>query len=314
MCGKKTFSPIAEIEAKVKEILERYDMGDKTQISLKEFQSLVSKDQSILQLLKSYQLINSDDLREVMEQETDVVECDSDIDEEIEVRTRCKHGESVARTASSNKMVNLVNDPGEKKRVIRLDESKKLFANPELIPLVFKDFRPDTAYPGFAVEPIHVYGFRGFDMRNTIRIDSVGDLVSIAGTTAWVLDPKTNKQAVYYQHLKEVGCLAIFENYVATGEIGPEPSIHIWQSINVKLMFTLRGLLKEGIVQLCFSNDGKRLAALEAGPNQTLVIFNFSLLLSSRHFNFNEHVIAVRRAPSRVTKSNPGHLPHGLRL
>ena len=36
--------------------------------------------------MKSYHFLNSDDLREVMETETDIVECDSDVDQEIDVK------------------------------------------------------------------------------------------------------------------------------------------------------------------------------------------------------------------------------------
>src|SRR5687767_2592202 len=86
MCGKKSYPSILEIERKIDSILRKFDMQDVHQVTLSEFQSLVSKDTEILQLLKSFHLIATDDLREVMEDENDIIECDSDIDAEIKTK------------------------------------------------------------------------------------------------------------------------------------------------------------------------------------------------------------------------------------
>lgn len=300
MCGKKTYPPMAEIEKKVKEILSRYGMGEKDMVSLKEFQSLVSKDIEILQLLKSFQLINSDDLREVMELETDIVECDSDIDEEIEVRNKSRTEDIQSKMKLAADLVELMNDPVEKRRVQRLEVNREMCKKSKLIPLVYKDAKPDPEYPGFFIEQAFVYGFRGFDTRNVIKISPTADLITFSGKIVWLFDSKTNQQSFFNHHKQEIGCLANYDHFVATGELGPEPSIHIWRSNTLKLMFSLHGLLKEGIAHLCFSNDGKKLAALEAGPNRTLMIFNFSLLQSSKSFNFKEHVISFCKAPQKV--------------
>lgn len=62
MTGKGE-ATIQQAEEKTLEILQKYDTNKDGEISLREFQSFISKDPDILRFLWNYGLITNDDLR-----------------------------------------------------------------------------------------------------------------------------------------------------------------------------------------------------------------------------------------------------------
>jgi len=48
---------------------------------------------------------------------------------------------------------------------------------------------------------------------------------------------------------------------VATGEIGPKPSIYVWNSTTMEVKCQFKAVIAKGIAALAFSPSGKRLVA-----------------------------------------------------
>lgn len=83
MCGKDE-ATITQAEEKTNDILNKYDTNKDGSISLREFQSFITKDKNILRVLSSYGLISKEDLRIDYGGSEEIPEPDSDLDEEVE--------------------------------------------------------------------------------------------------------------------------------------------------------------------------------------------------------------------------------------
>ena len=62
---------------------------------------------------------------------------------------------------------------------------------------------------------------------------------------------------------------------MATGEIGPKPTIHIWDSKSMAPSSILIGSIAKGVGSLSFSCSGKLLVALGVDEVHTIVVFNW---------------------------------------
>lgn len=61
---------------------------------------------------------------------------------------------------------------------------------------------------------------------------------------------------------------------IATGEIGPKPSIYIWDGITMQEMFCLKGKLLKGIENLAFSPSGQTLVAVAIDDDHCVAAYN----------------------------------------
>jgi hypothetical protein len=296
MCGKKSYPSILEIEKKLESILRRYDMQDLQQISLVEFQTLISKDQEILQLLKSFNFITSDDLREVMETEKETVECDSDIDAEILTKSRFEKGEGDSEIIKG--------DPGfkaAKKRELNIEINAKQIWDKRLQPVKYtEDTLKKEHLPNIEVEPKCIFGPRSIDVRKSTRISPNGDIVFFSGKAAIVLDRNTNNEKLFQHHSKPISCMASFESHFATGEYGEDPCIQIWDYKTFQKKSTLQGHLPKGVSHLAFSHDGKKLAALAIDETHTVVVYDFAKILNGRISEDQDLIFAVYQGPQKV--------------
>ena len=82
--SKRPPPTIKEVEAKVDEIIGRWDVNKDGLISKDEFKSLVSKDPDILKCLINYGLVNKEEMRpDFGGTNGDIPDVDSDLEEEL---------------------------------------------------------------------------------------------------------------------------------------------------------------------------------------------------------------------------------------
>lgn len=270
-------------------------MQDSTQLSLLEFQSLITKDVAILQLLKSYNLITSDDLREVMQDEKDQVECDSDIDAEIATKKSFLEENPEERF--------FLSDTGflaSGKRNLNIELTKKKIWDKSARPAKFADDPNINNLPNVKVGVNNIYGFRNADLRQTFKITPNGELVYFGGKAAIVYDRKLNTQRIFQNHSQQISCMTTTGSFFATGELGEDPCIHIWDYKSLQAKLTLQGYLQKGISHLCFSHDGKKLAAIDVSDSHTVVVYDFAKILAGRADNFRDAVAAIFKGPQQV--------------
>lgn len=90
-----------------------------------------------------------------------------------------------------------------------------------------------------------------------------GSIVYHAAALGIVLDPETNTQRFFNKHIDDITAFDVHpdDETVATGEIGPKPSIYVWNSTSLEVKCQFKAVITKGIAALAFSPKGNRLVA-----------------------------------------------------
>jgi WD40 repeat protein len=128
-------------------------------------------------------------------------------------------------------------------------------------PSNWKDPDGSHAEPDADLELKFVYGYRGWDCRNDVKIGTVGhdrfEVVYHVARVGIVLNCEDNTQIHNLEHDHDITCLAIHPPscIVASGEIGMVPKIVLWDS---NTGVTIRTILlhKNGVSNIAFSGSG----------------------------------------------------------
>ncbi|KAI1895518.1 hypothetical protein AGOR_G00107080 [Albula goreensis] len=151
-----------------------------------------------------------------------------------------------------------------------------------------------------------IHGYRGYDCRSNLFYTQTGEIVYHVAAVGVVYNRQQNTQRFYLGHDDDILCLAIhpLKDYVATGQVGRDSSIHIWDTEVLKPMSVLKGYHQYGVCALDFSADGKRLASVGLDDNHTIVLWDWRK---------GERLSAIRGSKDKifVVKINP-YMPDKL--
>jgi microtubule-associated protein-like 6 len=91
-----------------------------------------------------------------------------------------------------------------------------------------------------------------------------------------VYDPSEHAQRFFNLHVDDVTAIAFSPDRrtIATGELGPKPTIYIWDAITMTVKYELKGKLTKGIQNLAFSPSGKMLAGVAMDDNHSVAVYN----------------------------------------
>ncbi|CAL8295460.1 unnamed protein product, partial [Arctogadus glacialis] len=160
--------------------------------------------------------------------------------------------------------------------------------------------------PGNGVKLHFIHGYRGYDCRSNLFYTQTGEIVYHVAAVGVVYNRQQNTQRFYMGHDDDILCLAIhpLKDYVATGQVGRDSSVHIWDTEQLKPMSVLRGFHQLGVCALDFSADGKRLASVGLDENHTIVLWDWRK---------GEKLSAIRGSKDKifVVKINP-YMPDKL--
>uniref|UniRef100_A0A673LU81 Echinoderm microtubule-associated protein-like 5 n=1 Tax=Sinocyclocheilus rhinocerous TaxID=307959 RepID=A0A673LU81_9TELE len=122
-----------------------------------------------------------------------------------------------------------------------------------------------------------IHGYRGYDCRSNLFYTQTGEIVYHVAAVGVVYNRQQNTQRFYLGHDDDILCLAIHpvKDYVATGQVGRDSSIHIWETEFLKPLSVLKGFHQFGVCALDFSADGKRLASVGLDDNHTIVLWEW---------------------------------------
>ena len=146
------------------------------------------------------------------------------------------------------------------------------------VPTNYKPSREAGAAPEATLELEYVYGYRCEDARNNLRYSKNGNVVFHTAAVGVVLNPVNNTQTHFFEHTDDILCLAIHPDMqtIATGEIGPNPLICVWDSATCECLARIVGTLKKGVCQLAFSNNGRYLAGAAADDYHCVAIYDWN--------------------------------------
>ncbi|XP_036887500.1 echinoderm microtubule-associated protein-like 5 isoform X3 [Sturnira hondurensis] len=122
-----------------------------------------------------------------------------------------------------------------------------------------------------------VHGYRGYDCRSNLFYTQIGEIVYHVAAVGVIYNRQQNTQRFYLGHDDDILCLAVHpvKDYVATGQVGRDPSIHIWDTETIKPLSVLKGCHQCGVCAVDFSADGKRLASVGIDDGHTVVLWDW---------------------------------------
>jgi WD40 repeat protein len=105
------------------------------------------------------------------------------------------------------------------------------------------------------------------------------ELIYFTACFVILFNPKTNQQRFYTQHGQEVISCAVSNesgDYIATGELGDPPKIHIWSSRTLENIKILSGIHRRGVHLLAFSKSDKFLITCGLNKPSAIVIYDWN--------------------------------------
>ncbi|MBN3309055.1 EMAL6 protein, partial [Amia calva] len=122
-----------------------------------------------------------------------------------------------------------------------------------------------------------VHGYRGYDCRNNLFYTQAGEVVYHVAAVAVIYNRQQHTQRFYLGHDDDILSLAIHpvKDYVATGQVGRDPSIHVWDIQTLKCLSLLKGHHQRGVCALDFSVDGKSLVSIGIDDNHSIVVWDW---------------------------------------
>ncbi|ERE73685.1 echinoderm microtubule-associated protein-like 5 [Cricetulus griseus] len=131
--------------------------------------------------------------------------------------------------------------------------------------------------PGNSIRLHFIHGYRGYDCRSNLFYTQIGEIVYHVAAVGVIYNRQQNTQRFYLGHDDDILCLAIhpLKDYVATGQVGRDPSIHIWDTETIKPLSILKGYHQYGVCAVDFSADGKRLASVGIDDSHTIVLWDW---------------------------------------
>lgn len=284
MC-KKPEATIQQAETKTLDILKKYDTNKDGEISLKEFQSFVSKDPEILRYLISFNLISHDDLRpDFGGNEGEMIpDVDSDLEAEINIKRnvnininteRIKNGIEHNSFEDSSQL----NESSTKPSPLNSWLSQAKTSQPS----EFKPKSSDSNPPEANLQLDYIYGYRCHDCRNNLKFGPQNEVIYHTAAVGIVLDSKKNQQQFFLEHTDDIIALDIYDTLCLTGQVGMTPLLCVWDVKTLQNKLTIRGVLQKGINCVCFSNDGRRIAAAGLDDDHCLVVYDLEKAINSK--------------------------------
>ncbi|OXB63038.1 hypothetical protein ASZ78_014805, partial [Callipepla squamata] len=148
-----------------------------------------------------------------------------------------------------------------------------------------------------------IHGYRGYDCRNNLFYTQTGEVVYHIAAVAVVYNRQQHSQRLYLGHDDDILSLSIHpvKDYVATGQVGRDAAIHVWDTQTLKCLSLLKGQHQRGVCALDFSADGKCLASVGLDDNHAIVFWDWKK---------GEKLATTRGHKDKifVVKCNPHHV------
>ena len=156
----------------------------------------------------------------------------------------------------------------------------------------------------------HVHGYRGSDCRDNVFFTRHGELLYFVAAVAIVENIDSGKQRFFLEHDDDIVSLALHPdgNIVATGQIGRNGAVCIWEADSSRLLCRLSKLGERRVNCLSFSGDGARLVAVGGDDHHTVRVIdwrrhNTPVIAEAR--GHGSDILAVRFNPHDELREGP---------
>uniref|UniRef100_A0A8B9KIZ0 EMAP like 6 n=1 Tax=Astyanax mexicanus TaxID=7994 RepID=A0A8B9KIZ0_ASTMX len=131
--------------------------------------------------------------------------------------------------------------------------------------------------PDAALRLQFVHGYRGYDCRNNLFYTQTGEVVYHVAAVGIVYNRQQHTQRFYLGHDDDIISLTVhpIKDYAATGQVGRDPAVHVWDVQSLKCLSLLRGFHQRGVCALDFSADGKSLVSVGVDDNHTIIVWDW---------------------------------------
>ncbi|XP_041920805.1 echinoderm microtubule-associated protein-like 6 isoform X3 [Alosa alosa] len=122
-----------------------------------------------------------------------------------------------------------------------------------------------------------VHGYRGYDCRNNLFYTQAGEVVYHVAAVAVIYSRQQHSQRFYLGHDDDILTLTVhpLKDYAATGQVGRDPAIHVWDIQTLKCLSLLKGYHQRGVCALDFSADGKSLVSIGVDDHHTIIVWDW---------------------------------------
>ncbi|MEQ2185713.1 Echinoderm microtubule-associated protein-like 6, partial [Goodea atripinnis] len=122
-----------------------------------------------------------------------------------------------------------------------------------------------------------VHGYRGYDCRNNLFYTQSGEVVYHVAAVGVVYNRQLHSQRFYLGHDDDILSLSIhpLKDYAATGQVGRDPAVHVWDVQTLRCLSLLRGHHQRGVCALDFSADGKSLVSVGVDDGHSIIVWDW---------------------------------------
>nr|XP_015828065.2 echinoderm microtubule-associated protein-like 6 isoform X1 [Nothobranchius furzeri] len=122
-----------------------------------------------------------------------------------------------------------------------------------------------------------IHGYRGHQCRNNLFYTAGKELVYFVAGVGVVYNTREHTQKFYLGHNDDIISLAIHPDkvQVATGQVGKDPYICIWDTYAMQTVSILRDVHTHGIACLAFDSDGQRLVSVGLDAKNTVCVWDW---------------------------------------
>ncbi|MEQ2307499.1 Echinoderm microtubule-associated protein-like 5 [Ameca splendens] len=122
-----------------------------------------------------------------------------------------------------------------------------------------------------------VYGYRGHQCRNNLYYTAAKEIVYFVAGVGVVYNTREHRQKFYLGHNDDIISLALHPErvLVATGQVGKEPYICVWDSYTVQTVSILKDVHTHGIACLAFDLEGQCLVSVGLDSKNTICVWDW---------------------------------------
>uniref|UniRef100_A0A3P8UFH2 EMAP like 6 n=1 Tax=Cynoglossus semilaevis TaxID=244447 RepID=A0A3P8UFH2_CYNSE len=122
-----------------------------------------------------------------------------------------------------------------------------------------------------------IHGYRGHQCRNNLYYTAGKEVVYFVAGVGVVYNTRDHTQKFYLGHNDDIISLALHPDkvQVATGQVGKEPYICVWDTYAMQTASILRDVHTHGIACLAFDSDGQRLVSVGLDAKNTICVWDW---------------------------------------